>query len=60
MTSQNLESSFKISIVNGLILIPASYTSPVGKLIGKIISDGTSLDSLQWIRVSSRSKIIVF
>ena len=34
-------------------------TSPVGKVIGRMMSDGTSVDSLQWIRVSSRSNTIV-
>jgi len=34
-------------------------TSPVGNVIGKITSPGILTFSLQWIRVSSRSKMMV-
>lgn len=37
-----------------------SIISPCGNLIGKMTSHGISADSLQWIKVSSRSKMIVF
>ena len=42
------------------IKINTSITSPVGKLMERMTSDGESLDSLQWIRVSSKSNTIVF
>lgn len=41
------------------MLIPASIIYPVGNLIGSLISYGGLRESLQWIRVSSRSNTIV-
>lgn len=41
-------------------LINTSIISPVGNYIGNITSPGIFVDSLQWIRVSSKSKTIVF
>jgi hypothetical protein len=40
--------------------MPASITSPVGKVIGSLTSKGGVSVSLQWIRVSSKSKITDF
>jgi len=40
--------------------MPASITSPFGKVIGNFTSCGRVKESLQWINVSSRSKISVF
>ena len=51
---------FKISKAYGRILIPASITSPVGKVMGNLTSYGGVRVSLQWIKVSSRSKITLF
>ena len=41
-------------------MIPASIISPFGKVIGRIMSEGVSVFSLQCIKVSSKSKTIVF
>lgn len=41
------------------MFIPASITSPVGKVIGSLTSKGGVRVSLQWMRVSSRSNITV-
>ena len=38
------------------MLIEAYIVSPVGNVIGRTISPGTEILSLQWIRVSSISK----
>lgn len=40
--------------------MPASMTSPVGNVMGNFTSKGGVSVSLQWIRVSSRSKITDF
>jgi len=45
--------------MKGFINVITSMTSPDGNDIGKIISEGTSVVSLQWIRVSSKSKTTV-
>ena len=40
--------------------MPASINCPVGNFIGRVMSDLTADDSLQWIKVSSKSNMRVF
>jgi len=58
-TSYILDNFYKHSLAYGLILIPTWMTSPPSNSISIFISYGYSMLSLQWIKVSSKSKINV-
>jgi len=57
--SKYFDNSYKHSLAYGRMLIPVSITSPVGNFIGSVTYDFILALSLQWIKVSSKSKIIV-